>query len=238
MVNPPCRWTGETATGYADFYRASAEARVAQEPFALRLAAALKTLTVALALSWAPGAWAVLAGTADNASPGGGPIVAAATLPSIEILPQQTSLAGTCGGAPFDITTFINVDTQASADVRLSASDVGTIEQFTDDTGTNIGPFKGIYPKFHILGFGGGLAPNTPILLTITTYTGHSLSGDVSYVTSALFNCTNGTILNLSAGAPGAVAPIPALGDVALAAMAGLLALLGMLSLRRRAGQR
>jgi hypothetical protein len=185
-------------------------------------------------MAWTTIVCAVPEGTTGAGATDATPVITAAVLPSIEILPAQSNLAGTCGGASFDINTFINVDTQASADVMLSALGVGIIEQFTDETGSNVGPFTGVYTKFHIPASSGGLAPNTAIQLSITTYTGHALSGSVSYTSSMLFNCTNGAVLGVTAAAPGAPPPIPTLSDAALAAMAGVLALLGMLALRRR----
>src|ERR1022692_3938517 len=118
--------------------------------------------------------------------------------------------------------------------LSLTVPAIGTIEEFTDETGSNVGPFTGNYSTFHILSFGGGLPPNTPITITLTTYTGHSLSGAVSFVSSLQFDCTTGTILNLNGTSPDAAPPIPTLGDAALVALAGMLALLSLLAIRRR----
>lgn len=190
------------------------------------------TLVGLLTLLWALAASAD--GTAGNPLPSAA-VPKAAVLPSIEILPAQTNLAGTCGGQQFNINTYINVDSQASAEVRLSSPGFPTIEQFTDETGSNIGPFSGVYPTFNIRGFGGGLAPNTPLRITINTYSGHALAGTLTYSSSMQYNCTNGAIIGLVAAAPGDPAPIPTLSDVALVATALLLALAGFLTLRRRA---
>jgi hypothetical protein len=177
------------------------------------------------------------AGTADASAPKAATAVpTAAVTPSIEILANQTQLAGTCGGATFDLTTFINVDAQSSAEVKLSVTGAGTIEQFVDETGSNIGAFRGIYSAFHILSFGGGLPPNTPIKVSITTFPGRGLSGTATYVSTVTFDCTTGVILNLAADPPNTLPPIPALSDAGLVAMAAALALFGAAALRRRTG--
>jgi hypothetical protein len=202
----------------------------------LRIAAITSgTLLGTLTLLWAVVACADPAGTAGNPLPSAAAAPNSAVLPSIEILPAQTNLAGTCGGQAFNINTYINVDSQASAEVRLSAPSFPTLEQFTDETGSNIGPFSGVYPTFNIQAFGGGLAPNTPIRITINTFTGHALAGSLTYTTTMQYNCTTGTILNLVAAAPGDPSPIPALSDLGLVATALLLELAAILAMRRRA---
>jgi hypothetical protein len=82
------------------------------------------------------------------------------------------------------------------------------------------------------------LAPNTPIRSTINTYPGHALAGTVTYSTSMQYNCTSGAILSLVAGAPGDLAAIPALSDLGLAATSLLLAIAGIVAMRRYAAAR
>ena len=187
-----------------------------------------------LALLWAATAWAA-PGTLGNPHPAAGVTATSSVTPSIEILAAQTNLAGTCGGAAFNINTFINVDTQASADVHLSAPGFPLLEQFTDETGSNVGPFVGPYPTFTIQAFGGGLPPNTPIRITIDTYSGQALAGTLTYSSSIQYDCTTGAILNLVAAAPGAPKIIPTMSEIMLAATALLLALIGLMTLRKRA---
>jgi len=198
--------------------------------------AAFKACTGILALCWATAGTATNAGTASSTLPHpvGDP---RATLEAIRLLPTQPGLAGTCGGSAFTVNTYINVTAQASADVKVSAPVVGTIEEFTDETGKNIGPYSATYPMFQILAFGGGLAPNTPITITITTYSGPNLSGLVTFVSSLEFNCTTGTVLAFQPGASSAV-PAPTLSPLGLAATAVLLVLLGAAMLRRPARER
>jgi hypothetical protein len=193
----------------------------------------LQALSATLALILA-GSVLAAAGTNGGVHATDDAVISAATVPSIEILSTQTHLAGSCSGAPFDLNTNINVDTQASADVRLSTPGVGTIEEFTDETGNNIGPYNGVYPTFHILGFGGGLAPHTSVQLVITTYTGSALTGKTSYISAVTFDCTNGVISNLANSTTDALPPVPTLSDAMLVATTCLLALAGALALRRR----
>jgi len=194
---------------------------------------ALKAWSGIAALSWATAGLAASAGTASPMlAPQAAPGAKAAKLPSIELLQKQHTLAGTSGGSAFDLNTFINVTAVASADVKVTAPGVGTIEEFTDETGANIGPYNAIYPTFHILPFGGGLAPSTKITITVTTYTGPNRTGSVSYVSTVVFDCTTGKVLHAPGSAGGAEA-IPALSPFALAAMTTLLALLGAAMIRR-----
>lgn len=177
------------------------------------------------------------AGT-DGAQPLANAVVQSDVQPSIEILPKQLNLAGRCNGSAFDLNTFINTTAQTSARVLVSSSAVNPslLEQFTDNTGANVGVFNDDYPTFHILAFGGGLAPNTPITITIETYTGPSLTGNVTFTSTITFNCTTGLISRLGR-APPLLTPVPALEPLGLALVAGLLGLLGMAALaRRRAG--
>jgi len=204
---------------------------------ALKLCPLRKSLSgfpIIAALLWAATTLAQPAGTAVRVAP---EAIASTSsvLPSIEILAQQSALANTCGGATFNLNTYIHVDSQASSEVKLSAPGFPNLEQFTDETGANIGPFNGNFPAFTILAFGGGLPPNTPIRVVVNTYTGHGLSGNISYTSTIQFDCTTGAVLNLLAAPPGLPADIPTLGDLALVAMMLLLLAAGALGLRRQA---
>jgi len=196
--------------------------------------AAPKLIPLALALFWAVTGLAQTAGSESKVAPLDRTSPAATTLPSIEILSHQTGLAGTCGGAAFNLNTDIRVDTQSSAQVFLSAPGFPNLAQFTDETGANVGPFVGNFPAFTIPAFSGGLAPNTPITVIVNTYSGHAASGKLSYTSMIQFDCTTGTVLNLVAAAPGDPQNIPVLGDAALVAMALMLLSAGAIALRRR----
>jgi hypothetical protein len=203
----------------------------------LRIGAAmLKAGVVLFALPWAALAIAATGAGTSSAMPGAPTVTPTSNqVPSINIVEKQPGLAGTCGGAAFDVKTFINIGTQASADVRLTAPGVGIIEEFTDETGKNIGPFNAKYPTFHIPTFGGGLAPNTLITLTITTYSGPGLTGSVGFTSSITFNCTTGAIVRAPSKS-GVSEPIPSLSTYALLALIGLLPLVAArLSRRARA---
>jgi len=185
-------------------------------------------------LSAGVGATVPTAGTA-GAQPLSNAVVQADVLPSIEILPKQLNLAGRCNGSAFDLNTFINTTAQTSADVRVSSSAVNPslLEEFTDNTGANVGVFNADYPTFHILGFGGGLAPNTPITISIATYTDPNLAGTLTFTSTITFNCTTGRISRLARDPP-LQTPIPALDSTGLALLAMLLGLLGAAALRCR----
>jgi hypothetical protein len=235
-IIPARGWTGDAASRYAHRGGLPMGAHVAQGDHRLRTAvAALKAWSGVVALSWATAGFAASAGTASPTLPQvTGPGTTAAKLPSIELLQEQPTLAGTCSGGAFDVNTFINVTGAASAAVTVTAPGVGTIEEFTDETGTNIGPYNAVYPTFQIKPFGGGLPPNTKITITITTYTGPNRTGSVSFVSTIVFNCTTGKVIH--AGPVANVAEsIPTLSTIALAAMAALLALLGAAMMRRPA---
>ncbi len=195
----------------------------------------LKAMLGAFALlSAAAGATVPAAGT-DGAQEPFDVVVQAAVVPSIEILPKQLNLAGRCNGSAFDLDTFINATAQTSASVRVSSSALNPslLEQFTDNTGANVGAFNDNYPNFHILGFGGGLAPNTPITISIATYTGPNLTGTVTFTSTIIFNCTTGQISRLGP-APPRLAPIPTLDATGLAMLALLLGLAAAAALHVR----
>lgn len=196
--------------------------------------AAFKACTGIVAFCWATMGFAASAGTSSANVPHqtAGP---ASQLSSIQLLTKQPGLAGTCGGSAFDVNAFINVTAQASADVKVSAPGVGTIEEFTDETGKNIGPYDAAYPTFHILAFGGGLPPNTSITITITTYSGPGLSGSIGFVSKLVFNCTTGAVIFQS---PNASSMVPAVSPAGLAVTAVLLFLVGAVVLRGSARRR
>jgi len=193
------------------------------------IAAAIMACLGVVALAWAPPGAAQQAGT--QAAVVAHSVLLNKKAPQIRLLLDQNTLASTCGGSAFNVNTFISVDATASADVKVTAPGVGLIEEFTDQTGANIGPYHAKFPAFHILGFGGGLPPNTPITITVTTYTGANLTGAVNSVSSLSFNCTTGVVL-ASPTAELAIG-VPALSDWALAATAALVLALGAAALRR-----
>jgi hypothetical protein len=198
----------------------------------------LKAMLGAFALLSASAGMATPDAGTDGAQPLTNAVGQAEVLPSIEILPKQLNLAGRCNGSAFDLNTFINTTAQTSASVRVSSSAVNPslLEQFTDNTGANVGAFNDNYPNFHILGFGGGLAPNTPITISIATYTGPNLTGTVTFTSTMTFNCSTGQISRL-ARAPPLLTAVPALDSTGLAVLAMLLGLAGAAALRiRRAG--
>jgi hypothetical protein len=144
---------------------------------------------------------AVLSATVGHAQPAGtqATLIARSASPTVQapailLLQQQTGLVGTCDGSAFDVNTFITVDANASADVNVTVPGVGQVEEFTDQTGVNIGPFSGAFPHFHIRAFGGGLPPNSPMVITISTYSGSNLTGAVTTVSSLTFDCTTGVV--------------------------------------------
>lgn len=208
--------------------------------------AAFKACMGIVALCWVTTALAAPPGTSPAGTASGGTAPSGTplpvrhsgdTLPSIRLLETQTNLVGTCGGSAFTVNTFINVTTQSSADVVVSAPGVGIIEEFTDATGKNIGPYNAAYSTFEILAFGGGLAPNTQVTITITTYAGPNLTGSPTFVSSLAFNCTTGQVLSTQPSPPLAL-PAPTLSLPGLAAMAVLLLAVGALVLRRPVRQR
>jgi len=149
--------------------------------------AAITLLLAATALAQPAGTQAALVRRAASATPQPSAIL---------LVHQQSDLAGTCAGSAFNVNTFITVDANASADVVVTAAGVGQVEEFTDQTGVNIGPYSGAFPQFQIRAFGGGLAPDTPITITISTYSGSNLTGSVTNVSSLTFDCTSGVVLS------------------------------------------
>ena len=178
----------------------------------------LKAMLGAFALFSASAGMAVPNAGTDGAQPRSNAVVQADVLPSIEILSKQLNLAGRCNGSAFDLNTFINTTGQTSANVRVSSPilNPSLLEQFTDNTGANVGVFNAEYPTFHILGFGGGLAPNTPITISISTYTGPNLTGTVTFTSTITFDCTTGLISRLGRDPP-LVTEVPALDSTGLA---------------------
>jgi exosortase sorting signal-containing protein len=192
--------------------------------------AALRAWSGIAAVAWATAGLAASGGTGEAVVPHGVATASSPKISSIQLLRKQPTVAGTCGGSAFDVNTLINVDNVASADVTVTAPGVGTIEEFTDETGTNIGPYNAAYPTFHILPFGGGLPPNTTITITITTYSGTNKTGSVTFTSTLLFNCTTGQVIKQKLEP---AESIPTLSTAALFTMMALLALLGGAMTRR-----
>src|SRR5262249_50861958 len=111
------RWTARRARRYAGIH-GPCGARVAKGTLHLRSGAPVLMAGVFwFALSSATTAVAVAAAGRSSATAGSGsqPVVpTSTTVPSIEILGNQTGLAGTCGGSAFDVNTFINIGSSAS----------------------------------------------------------------------------------------------------------------------------
>jgi hypothetical protein len=107
------------------------------------------------------------------------------------------------------------------------------LEQFTDNTGANVGVFNANYPNFHILAFGGGLAPNTPIIISITTYTGPNLTGTATFTSTIKFDCTTGQVSRLARDPP-LLTAVPALDPAGLALLVMLVGIAGAAALRVR----
>lgn len=232
------RWTSAKGGDYAglDWHASIQRGAGFAGDFRLRnTITTLKAMLGAFALLSASGGATVPAAGTDGAHALPAAVIQAEVLPSIEILSKQLNLAGRCNGSAFDLNTFINTTAQTSASVRVSSSALtpSLLEQFTDNTGANVGVFNANYPNFHILGFGGGLAPNTPITISIATYTGPNLSGTVTFTSTITFNCTSGQISRLGR-APPLLTPVPALNSTGLAMLALLLGLAGASVLRIR----
>ena len=94
--------------------------RAARDAACSRNAAVPRKACLGLAaLSWAATSFPQNAGTQGAVVAHHGPTTTKS--PAIVLLTQQTALASTCGGNTFGVNTFIDVDTAASADVKVTA---------------------------------------------------------------------------------------------------------------------
>ncbi len=151
------------------------------------------------------------------------PVIVVASLvdPSVEVTGSTSGICDNSGGTlnP-NIPTLLTYSSLSSDEAVMSIAGVGIVATTDEDLAffpavESPGSF-GLNPSPY------SVPPGTAVTVTITTYTGPGLTGSLSFESTVVFLCDTGEIVSLVSGPP---VGVPALSPLALAVLAGLLAL-------------
>jgi len=152
-------------------------------------------------------------------------IQAASVVPSVEII-GTGSATSICDNSPATLNpvigVFANVYTNSSVRGVMSVEGIGVVYTGSDTfpSDINAAAVFGFVPVAYDVPAG------TPITMTITTYTGPGLTGNISYIAEVVFRCDTREIISLRNGPPATSVPtMTHWGMISFVSLAGLGAL-------------